>query len=520
MPISLTKFVDITSGIGGGAIATTRELVGRLFTGNTLLPPNTFLTFSTAQAVGEYFGTTSEEYLRAVFYFSWISKNNTRPQSIQYARWADVAAAPRIYSAKNNNPSLSDFNAITDGSFILSLGGVQETFTAMDFNAAGSLTAVAGIIEAEIQTGTGAQFTAATVTYNALTGSFDFVGGDAVEAEIIVTAGGGGTDITGLGLMGWIPEAVNDGSGNLLPTTGAIWSDGVDAEDIDTALENSFQVSNNFGSFLFLDDLSVTQDQVVDAATWNNSKNVQFLYTVGVSSANASAYSTALNSIGGVCLTLSDITDEYPEMAPMMIEAATDYTAVNAVQNYMFQQFPGLTASVTDTSTSDSLDNISVNYYGATQTAGQQISFYQRGVMQGAGVVTNILDINSYVNEIWLKDAAGVALLNLLLGLAQVPANQQGRSQVLAVLQDVVNQALNNGTISVDKLLNSTQKAFITAETNDPNAWYQVQNSGYWLDAVVAEIPASDPTQYQIEYTLIYSKDDVIRKVVGIHTLI
>lgn len=521
MPISLTKYVDITSGIGAGQAATTRELVGRLFTGNPLIPVNTFVSFASASDVSDYFGSSSEESARATFYFSWVSKTNQRPQSIQFARWVDEAQAPRIYSVKNNNPSLTDFQAITAGEFTLSLGGAEEVFSAIDFSTVTSLADVADVIETAINGGTGAQFTSATVEYNATTGSFDFVGGDAVDAEIVVSVtGGAGTDITGQGLIGWLPQAVNAGNGSLSPATGSIWSDGSAVETITEALEASFQQSNNFGSFLFLDNLELDENEVVEAATWNNSKNVQFLYTVGVSETNASSYNSALDSIGGVCLTLSEVENEYPEMAPMMIAAATNYNGVNAVQNYMFQTFPNLTAGVTTDSQSDSLDSISVNYYGATQTAGQKIRFYQRGLMQGSGVVTNILDINSYVNEIWLKDAAGVALLNLMIGLPQVAANQRGRSQVLSVLQGVINQALLNGTMSVDKVLTPAQIAFITEETSDSNAWYQVQNSGYWVDAVVEQIPSSSPVEYQITYTLIYSKDDVIRKVVGTHTLI
>ncbi len=66
------------------------------------------------------------------------------------------------------------------------------------------------------------------------------------------------------------------------------------------------------------------------------------------------------------------------------------------------------------------------------------------------------------------------------------------------------------------KTLTTLQQAFITQETNDPLAWYQVQNNGYWLDVVIVLVG----NEYQATYTLIYSKDDVIRKVNGIHTLI
>lgn len=104
--------------------------------------------------------------------------------------------------------------------------------------------------------------------------------------------------------------------------------------------------------------------------------------------------------------------------------------------------------------------------------------------------------------------------------MAQISANQQGRGQILSVLQTVIDLALLNGTISVGKTLTSAQKAFITNQTADNKAWYQVQTSGYWVDCVIEPIPNIDPVQYQANYMLIYSKDDVIRKVVGTQTLI
>lgn len=584
MSISLTRYVDITSGIGGAAVVPTRDLVGRFFTANNLLPPQSFISFTSAAEVGSYFGLSSEEYLRAVFYFSWISKNLTQPQSIQFARWVQTAVAPMIFPVQNNGSLLASWTAISSGSFILTMGGFTFTLSGLDFSAAASLAAVATIIQTAIQaeTGGGALWTAATVTYSSSYGGFLLVGGATGAAVIDVQVGGGGTDITGVGLLGWIPEATMV-NGNLV--AGAIWAPGSDIETITQTLTASAAASNNFGSFAFLTNLGLTQQNVVDAATWNQSQNVLYMYSQAVIPANITAWQTAVAAIGGIGLTNSpnittqitgtiassstsvtgltsnagltvgmpvtgtniptgtvvtsvnsngtDITIskaatgsatelltfytlQFPEMFPMMIEAATNYYGQNTVQNYEFQQVAGLTPSVTDDSTANSYDAINVNYYGQTQQAGQLISFYQTGVLQGASIATNIIDMGAYVNEIWLKDAASSAIMNLLLSLAEVPANNQGVNLLLATLQGVINTALNNGTISVGKTLTTAQQMYITAATGDNLAWYQVQNSGYWVDVVITQ----NGNVYTATYTLIYSKNDVIRKVVGTHTLI
>ncbi len=529
MTISLSRYVSITSGLGGGAVATTRSLVGRLFTDSQYLPPSAFVSFNDATSVGRYFGTASEEYLRAVFYFSYSNTSFQRPQSIQFARWVDVDCAPKVYSSNATSPFLlTRWTSISNGALKITIGSTLLTVTGMDFSAAADGAAVAAIIQAAIRSAGsagGTIFTSSTVSFSSAApyAGFTFTGGTTGANTISITIPGTGTDITGSTLLGWLPQQAIGQTGSV--TAGSVWSAGAVAETITSMLTATASLSNNFGSFLFLDNLALTLDEVIEAATWNQTQNVMFMYTVGVVEADKSTWTnatTGLGSIGGVGLTLAPVYSplQYPEQLPMMIEAATDYTAQNSVQNYMYQQVSGLSATVTTNADANTYDALSINYYGQTQSAGALISFYQRGLLQGSAISTNILDMNTYVNEIWLKDAASVALINLLLGVGRVPANLQGKGQVLGVLQDVINMALNNGTISVGKTLNASQQSYISNVTGDNKAWYQVQNSGYWVNCDIVPIPDITPTQYQASYTIIYSKDDTVRKVVGVQTLI
>jgi hypothetical protein len=594
MAISITRYVDITSGLGGASLVQTRSLVGRFFTSNPLLPPQTFISFNSANEVLSYFGSQSEEYLRAQFYFSWISKNLTQPQSIQFAKFVQSAIPPTIIPSQNNNSVLANWTAITSGSFILTMGGFTFTISGLNFSAAVSLANVASIIETAIQaeTGGGSMWTAAIVTYDASYsglnyGGFFLTGGanGVVTNPLVVQAGGGGTDITGAGLLGWLPQ-ISIVNGAII--AGAIGSTGSAIETITQTLTNSANASNNFGSFAFLTNLNLTLQNVYDAAIWNQTQNVVYMFSQAVTPANATSWTAltepGVGAIGGIGLTLSPVisttllgtitsssnlitnlssnsglsvgmpvtgtsipigavvsslvgttsvtisanasasttenitftTLQFPEMFPMMIEAATDYTQLNAVQNYEYQQVAGLNASVNTDSNADFYDALNINYYGVTQQAGQQIAFYQQGLLQGETISTNIIDMNAYVNEVWLKDAAAVSLLNAQLTLTEIPANNSGNNLIITLLQTVINQALNNGTISVGKQLTTNQKSFITSETGDLLAWYQVQNSGYWVGVVITV----SSNIYTATYTLIYSKNDVVRKIIGRHTLI
>jgi hypothetical protein len=500
MAINFRKYVDITSGVGAGSAVRRRDFIARLFTNNPLVPTGSLIEFDSAEEVLAYFGAASEEYKRAAFYFSFISKNIKRAKKISFARWVDEAVAARIFG-DTDDKALATFTAIANGSFRLTIGATTNDVTAVDLTGAASLAAVAALIEDAIQAESGGQFTGATVTYDATRGSFNLVSGTVGAAVIAVEPTGAGTDLAAP--LGWLG-------------TGAILSDGSAVETVTATLDASAGASDNFGSFAFLPPLSI--EEVTEAATWNATQNVKYIYAVPVIDANAEAYYDALSGKQGVAVTLSEVADQYAEMAPMIILAATDYTARNSVQNYMYQIFD-LTPGVDDTTKSNTYDDLRVNYYGRTQTAGQFLDFYQRGVLMGLPV--NPVDMNTYANEMWFKDAAGASIMELLLALARVSANTKGRIQLKSQLQSVINEALFNGTISVGKLLSNTQKLYIGELTGDDDAWRQVQDIGYWYDVdMQSYVTQDDRTEYKAVYTLIYSKDDTVRKVEGSHVLI
>ena len=501
MAISFTKYVDITSGVGAGAAVRLRDLIGRLFSTNALIPTKTVIEFDSADEVKSYFGVTSVEYLRALFYFGWISKLITKANKISFARWADAATAPQIFGYVRSQ-AVGTWTGISDGAFTLVLAGVSHSFSALDFTGATTLAGVATIIQTAIRTQTGAMWTAATVEYDATRGSFNFTGGITGAATIAVANPVTGTNILTNSFLGW--------------TSSGIFSNGVAVETPVQCVSESAAGSNNFGSFLFMDALSL--DEVTSLSQWNTTQNVLYQFMVPVLEADAPDYFAALAGYSGIAVTEVGTAGQYPEMVPMIILAATDYSRINAVQNYMFQQF-ALIPTVTDDAKSDQLDALRVNYYGRTQTAGQLIDFYQRGVLMG--LPTAPLDMNTYANEQWLKDSAGSGIMTLLLALSEVNAGVQGRSEVLTTLQDTIDQALNNGVISVGKALSTVQKLYISTVTGDPQAWHQVQNIGYWVDCTIESYITPDSrTEYKAVYILVYAKDDAIRKVEGTHTLI
>lgn len=502
MPIPFTRYILITSGVGAGAESPRRDLIARLFTTSADLPTNAVMEFTSADDVGEFFGLDSEEFRRSQFYFGFTSKTITRPQRISFYRWVDQASAATIYSGVSE--TLEALQAITAGTFSLTIGDSTQEVTALDFSSDTSLAEIASTLQTRIRSLTGVQFDSSTVTYNARRNRFEFVSGNVGAASISITSG-----------------TLNDAAGPLgLLTTdaGFIVSPGADQQSITEALTQSEELSNNFGSFAFLSEL--TQEQVVEAATWNSTRNILYQYHVPVTAANANAYSMALIGITGTGITLDPEADnEWPEMLPMSVLAATDYTRQSATMNYMFQS-ANLTPSVSSNTDANLYDGLRVNYYGETQTAGQIRRFYQRGVLTG-DPATAPVDMGVYANEQWLKDDAGSRLMTLLLTQPRVPANQAGRGDILATLQATIDLAALNGTIQTGTTLTTEQQLFITEQSGDPLAYQQVQTIGYWVDADIQRVNTDDNrTEFKANYELIYTVDNAIRMVCGTHTLI
>lgn len=502
--IPFKRYIDIVSGVGAGAAVAGRNFGLRVFTTNTLLPPASYIEFSNSTDVTTYFGAGSEESKRALAYFGFVNKRGLAPTKMSFARWVNAAVAPLIFG-NTAAKVLATVQAVTAGGFTLTIGGVGVVVAALNLSGAASLAAAAALVQVALRAAGGAA-AGCNVTYDAVRGSFNFQSVITGAATITVTDGAQ----TAAAVLGWTTG------------TGLILSPGAAIETLTASLDNSATASNDFGSFCFTDTAALSLVQVTEVATWNHAQGVTYMYLQRVTAANAAAWMAAEINFTGGGYTLESPTGltEYPEQLPGMVWAASDYNRRLAAQNFMYQ-VAALTASVTTNALADTYDALRLNYYGSTMQAGQVLSFYQRGFLTGLATVP--LDMGAYANECWLKSDAGRVLMQLQLGLTQIPANSTGRSFILTALtQDTIQTAILNGTILAGKILTTVQQNFITALTGDLDAWRQVQNVGYWLDVTISPQTnaLNGQTEYVAAYTLVYSKADSVRKITGSHVLI
>lgn len=509
MALSMSRYVDITSSAGGASAVTYKETIGRFFTTNRLAPMGEVLEFTSYKNVYSYFGEDAYETQMAYKYFSFISKKQTYPKRLSFARYTTTATGAEIISGINSF-SVDSFTTLTDSTITLNyvdpILGLQTGTTAeMDFSSSTTLADVATILQSavrSIQVGTLTPFDDATVTYvdnltTALNGT---------RFILQMPSGFGYFELplssdNLLSYLGWTTATeviIGDGNSG--------------SNSISQEVERVMDISNNCYTFAFLEDLTI--DEITSVAQWNTFANSQYMYCVWAKDLNTlyDSYQPALENDDLVWIQYDNINGSQ-FYQPMAIGACIDYTKPSSSTNFMYQSFSIDKPVVYDNSVADKLDTYNINYYGAVQQAGVLDSFLQRGKCQG-----QFADATIGFNSIWLKNAVEVDIFNLFRGKNAVPANNDGIGMIQNALANVWARGISNGVILVQKDLSDSEKAFIENLTDDENAWLEVYNNGYWFSSYIET--STDPTtlgEKVFNYTLIYAGADQIRKVVGSH---
>lgn len=514
MPIIVSKYIDAKTGVAAGAAVRSRELIGRILSTSSVLQPGVVTEFLSLAEVGAVFASGSPEYQFAERYFGFVSKSNGGARKLSMARWAKTAAAAQVTGGPGafGAEVLAALRASTALRLVTTnAAGVSTTQDiTLNLTAASTFEAVRAAIQTAIRSKTDPLLAQANVLYTAATGVFTFQSGAPAVVGSVTAEANANPDIDAAYWLNWLPGRA------------AVVSAQTAAQSPLEAVSASLNLSDNFGSFGFLDSTvspraPLELEDVEAVSAWNHAQNVKFMFCALGSIPTAQEWYDTLKGYSGTALSLA--VRDFAEFAPMIVLASIDYTRIDASTNYMFQQFDSMTPSVEDTTLSNVLDAVRMNYIGSVMQAGQQLAFYQRGVLMGGPSLP--VDMSAYCNEIWLKDDIVTTYLTMLLTLNRVPANDAGRAIVMTNLQTSVNRALDNGVISVGKLLTSAQKQSITQMTNDPEAWQQVQTAGYVLNVWIKSIVTTDGrTEYVAVYQLIYAKDDQIRKVEGTNNLI
>jgi hypothetical protein len=192
MSLSVSRLVNVTVSLS------TLAAVGRSFTtlmiagdSNVINGLQRYRTYTSIEDVAADFGTTAPEYLAAALYFG----QSPQPSTCFIGRWLRTATAGQNLGALLN-PSqqlIGNFNAISNGSFVISIDGTPQTVNGINFTGQTNLNGIASQVNLAL-TGAlcswnGQEFVITSNTTGAgyqATGSIEFTGAGSPGDLIVV----------------------------------------------------------------------------------------------------------------------------------------------------------------------------------------------------------------------------------------------------------------------------------------------------------------------------------------------
>jgi len=333
-------------------------------------------------------------------------------------------------------------------------------------------TTAAGTIITALGTGTGLAGTyivnkTQTVASGALTTTSVAVAVtyDSTSGSLIITSGITGGASTIAFATGTIAAGLF-----LTEATGAVVSQGIDAQTPGEFMDSLILLTQNWVSFFLLQDPDggSGNTQKLAFAAWNNTQNNRYAFPCWDGDITPTITSPAMTSLGYLIsdsdLSYSGTSLIYdPNNTGLAAFAAgyaasLDFDATNGRFTFAFRSQDGLTATVTNQTVGANLIANGYNFYGAYATANDSFIFAYPGSVSG-----DFQWLDSYVNQIWMNNQFQVDLMTLLINIGNIPYNEAGKAMIEASLSDTISQALNFGAIRSGITLSASQ---ITAVNN------------------------------------------------------
>jgi hypothetical protein len=509
--IPISKYIPVTSSIES-VLSNKKVFAGLSFTANAKIPTTqTIKQFTSLQKVGEFFGTSSQEYAVARTYFTKKNGVPLIPPYIYFGKWIITALAPYLKSGVNTNTAtlLTTLQAVTAGDITVSVDGTTYPTTAIDLSTATSLSDVASKLTTAIITAntaldaTGKNF---TITY------------DGVNKQFVASIPATGSTST----MNYFSSTNTvNGLATLLQftlATNAVLSQGSDALNTSENLTNlSAQFTDQFCLF-FNDDLGGLLTDVInlEVAQWVSDAGDKYNFNCW-SNEVALESKTDTTSIKYLIdqaeLNNTSVFDEIVynnaqrASAYAGIFASIDLTQPNSAISPAWKSQDGLLPSVTNKNIADILDTKKINYYGSVGLEGttQEVNFFYGGYTSGKWEYTDNL-----VGQIWLAIQCQINLVREFTTLGQIANDPDGQTLIRTALTQACETAITSGVIvkglTFDSITASEVKTQYGANIQE------LTNNGYIILNTLATSDVRQARQSSV-WAILYAKGSAIQYV-------
>lgn len=382
--------------------------------------------YTTLEGVAADFGTSAPEYKASALYFG----QTPQPSTLYIGKWAKSATAGVLHGGilSTAQQAIANFNAVTTGAFGITIDGVLQSITALNFSADTNLNGVAAKIQAKLTGG-------ATCVWNANLGRFDITSGTtgATSTLAFATAPGSGTDIRALLKLG--------------TADGGSVVNGIAAETLVNAVQAFANISNAWYGLYVASSVAPADADILAAAGFIEGASASHIYgvttqnTVVLDSAQTTDIASQLKALG-YKRTFVQYSSTNPHAAASIMGRAfsVDFQGSNTTLTIKFKQEPGVAAENLTESKAATLNakncNVFVQYNNDT-------AIIQQGVM-----------VNGYYfDEIhgtdWLQNDVQTAVWNLLYtSTTKVPQTDAGIGLILTTIAYRMEQAVTNGLVA------------------------------------------------------------------------
>lgn len=379
-------------------------------------------SYTGIEGVAADFGLDAPEYAAAELFFS----QTPRPSILQVGRWIKEAAPAILRGGLLPEATATSWTSITDGTFRLSAGGVEQTVTDLDFSGVSNLNGVAAVIDAELAPHgaacrwDGQRFIVSTTATGA-SASLGYMSAGAAD----------GTSIAGL--LGLTAETA------LPPVAGA------DAESAAGCVAALADLSGDWYGCVFADASLTVADHLavagfVEAASKSRVYGVTVTDPRVLDATFSEDVASRLTALKRKRTIVAYSQNPYAVVSALGRAFTVNFSANASTITLKFKQLPGIAAEGLTETQARALEAKRCNVFAAYDN---DTAIFQEGVMAG----------DAYFDEIhgldWLQNAVQTEVWNLLYqSKTKVPQTNGGVNQLMARIESVFGEAVNNKLVA------------------------------------------------------------------------
>lgn len=378
-------------------------------------------TYTNLAGVAVDFATNTEEYKCATVYFA----RSPAPKQLLIGNRFAAAQAGKLRGSAGVSAVFGSYTGITNGGFDVAIDGTNHPITALNFSSAGSMAAIATIIQTALNAALAGTTCTWTGTYFLITSPTT---GTSSSVGFAVAPTGGGAPTDASTILG------------LTAAAGALTVAGIAIETMTASLVASKLFNPSFYGVHLVDNS--TQD-VKDAAAWGQSNQTIIAYTTNDPNAKLSSATSDLfyffKNLGYDYAFGQYSNTPYAAMSALARLFVVDFDQPNSTITLKFKQEPGIaTEALTDTDVA-ALKAKNANYY--VDRGG--FAMLEEGVMANGRFADEVQGLD------WLQANLQTAYFTALATTpTKVPLTDAGMGALVQAATGTFEKARANGLIA------------------------------------------------------------------------